>query len=864
MRVTATPQVLEAAGGPATVRVEITNTGEIISGYQVRVLGADPAWVAVDDATPTLFPGSSVVVTVTLTPPPDLPAGARRLAVQVRETTPPRHATVADLELRVTPAPGTTLTLDPAAVTAGRRASFGVTVRNTGNTTVEGVLAGTDPEDRVDFRFVPAAVLLAPGESLSARVEARARRPLLGSPAVRPLLVRLDPAGEPEQPGPPGSAGEPLGEAPGSMVQRPVLGRGAIALAGLLAAVTVFAVVITVALAGVVNRSAADRDLAIEVAQSRDDSAGAGRATLAGTVVLITTGAPLPGVAVEAFAEDDPTTPVATTATADDGTYAVDGLSDGAYLLRFRGAGYSDLWFPAAMDSADAAPVEITAGQSPDAADVALGGLPAVLAGTVEGADVSGATVSLRIPLDQLGDQAEEGVADGAAPDPPGGAAGAALREVPVGSDGSFEIDGVPSPAVYDVVVGKPGYATEVQRVDLAGGEERSGITIRLREGDGVIAGEVRGAAGPIGGASVVATAGDSTARTVSLTEGDVGAFTLRNLPTPGTFTVVVAAPGHAAETLTLNLSAGQQLTGVSVTLGTDAGELFGRVTQLPGGDPATGVEVTVSDGTTTLGTVTQSAGDGAGSWRLGGLAVPATYTVTFARPDLAAQTVQVVLDSFGTITAGGSPADGVTAALHPAGADLTGTVSVRNAVDGGVGPAGNVTVTAVSGARTYTVTSSSQPADDVGRYVLPQLPPGTYTVTASRPGSTPAAATVTLEAGRDRDLDLQLAAPASVTATVVAADGPVAGAVVNLYRATEYGTAAAPVASVRTDAGGRAVFAELDAPEHYVVDVRLQAGAAPVAASPPITVEASEAATVTLNVAAAAPMGSTPSGDWQ
>lgn len=859
MRVTATPQLLEATGGPVTVQVEITNTGEIISGYQVRVLGADPAWVAVDDATPTLFPGSGVLVTVTLTPPPDLPAGARRLAMQVRETTPPHHATVADLELRVAPAPGIGLALDPAAVTAGRRASFGVTVHNTGNTPVEGTLAGTDPEDRIGFRFVPGTVRLAPGESLSARMEARARRPLLGSPVVRPLEVRLDPAGAAAAE----AGAEPLGEAPGSMVQRPVLGRGAVALAGLLAAVTVFAVVITVALAGVVNRSAADRDLAIEVAQSRDDAAGAGRATLAGTVRLITTGAPLPGVAVEAFAEDDPTTPVATTATADDGSYAVGGLSDGAYLLRFRGAGYSDLWFPAAMDSTAAAPVEITAGQSPDAADVALGGLPAVLAGTVEGTDVSGATVSLRIPLEQLGDQAEEGVADGAAPDPPGGASGAALREVPVGSDGSFEIEDVPSPAVYDVVVGKPGYATEVQRVDLAGGEERTGITIRLREGDGVIAGEVRGADGPIGGASVVATAGDSTARTVSLTEGDVGAFTLRNLPTPGTFTVVVAAPGHAPETLTLDLSAEQQLTGVSVTLGTDAGELFGRVTEQPGGEPATGVEVTVSDGTTTLSTVTQSAGDGAGSWRLGGLAVPATYTVTLARDDLAAQTVQVVLDAFGTITAGGSPADGVTAALHPAGADLTGTVSVRNAVDGGVGPAGNVTVTAVSGSRTYTVTSSSQPADDVGRYVLPQLPPGTYTVTAARPGSTPAAATVTLEAGVGRELDLQLAAPASVTATVVAADGPVAGAVVGLYRATEYGTAAAPVASVRTDGDGRALFAELDAPEHYVVDVRLQAGAAPVAASPPITVEASEAATVTLNVATAS-AGAAPSGDWE
>ncbi len=831
MRVTTSARVVEAGGTPATVTVEIANTADIISGYVVRVLGADPAWVHVDDPTPTLFPGSSVLVTVTLTPPPDLAAGVRRLAVQVRETTPPHHTAVTELELRVAEAPGSTVALDPVAVTAGRRASFGVTVQNTGNTTLEGAFTGSDPEGKIRFDFVPATVRLAPGESLSARLEVRARRPLLGSPLVRPLAVRLDGT---------------VHEAPGTLIQRAVLGRGAVSLVGLLAAVTVFAVVITVALSGVVNRSAADRDLAIQVAQSRDDAGAAGRATLAGTVRLITTGEPLPGVAVEAFAEDDPNTPLVTTATGDDGSYAIAGLADGTYLLRFRGAGYSDLWYPAAMDSAEAVAVEVRGGQSSPGADVSLGGLPASLSGTVEGDDVSAATVALQIPVEQLGDAAED-VVTGAVEDTTA-IGGAELRTVPVGADGSFELTGVPSPAVYDVVVTKPGFATEVQRVDLSGGEERGGITIRLREGDGLIAGEVRGAAGAIGGASVVATAGDSTARTVSLTEGAVGSFTLRNLPTPGTFTVVVGAPGHAAQTLTLNLTAGQQLTGVSVTLGSDAGELFGQVTQLPGGVPAAGVTVTVSDGTTTLTTVTQSTGD-TGSWRLGGLAVPSTYTVTFSRPGLAAQTVQAGLDGFGAITSGGDATGGVLVTMHPAGADLTGRITLRDAVDDGVLPAGNVTVTAVSGPETYTVTSASQPDGQVGRFVLPQLPPGTYTVTASRPGSTPASTTVTLEAGVDRALDLELAAPASVAATVVGADGPVAGAIVSLYRAAEYGTAAAPVASGRSDDAGRIVFAELDAPEHYIVDVRLQAGAAPIGASPPITVEASEPAEVTLRV---------------
>ena len=60
--------------------LKITNTTEVIGGYTVRVLGADPGWVAMDVEQISLFPDEVRVVPIMLTPPPGLPAGVRRIA----------------------------------------------------------------------------------------------------------------------------------------------------------------------------------------------------------------------------------------------------------------------------------------------------------------------------------------------------------------------------------------------------------------------------------------------------------------------------------------------------------------------------------------------------------------------------------------------------------------------------------------------------------------------------------------------------------------------------------------------------------------------------------------------------------------
>jgi 5-hydroxyisourate hydrolase-like protein (transthyretin family) len=846
MRVDVTPlSVAAPPAQPVVLTVTVANTGDIISGHTLRILGVDPAWVQVAPQDLTLFPGTSGAVAVTITLPAGSPAGRRRIAVQVREDTPPHDVSVVEVDLDIPAGPAVELRVDPVTVTGGASAAYGVVVENKGNTTVHAALAGGDDQDQARFRFAPPRVALGPGEHAVVEMQVKARRRLLGSPVVRPLLVRLD------EDRADAAAGLPVDERPRAgcaFVQRPVLSRGAISLVGLLAAVTVFAVVITLALTGVARQSADGRDVALQVAQAGGEGFASGTAGLGGTVRLLTTNAGLAGVTVELFDQSDPATALATAATAASGAYSFKNLPEGGYKLRFRGAGFAEIWYPGTLTDADATEVPLKAGEARKGIDVRLGGLPATITGKVFGDGLTGATAVLTLPPEAAPTAAGTGAAQPQAPAPAtvtGGAvvpAGAVLRTVEVGDGGSFVLADVPSPAVYDLVVSAPGFATETQRIDVDGGENREGLVVRLRKGDGEIAGFVNGPDGPIGGATIVATYGTTTTRTASVTEGDVGAFTVRDLPTPTTVTLQVSMPSFATETLSLSLVPGQRLAGIGVTLGGNSGSLSGRVSALgigPPGEPgapkpAGGVTVTVSDGDLTIATVSGSNARRRGAWRVEGLPVPGSYTVTFSRTDLEAQTVSVRLDKFGGVN--GSPAlTDVDATLRPATAVLRGRTLQIEGTTGPSTPVGETSIVVTTASTRYEVTSAAKPWR--GAYELTGLPPGTYTVTASRPGTRPTSQIVTLTAGVALRLDLVLIAPASIEGTARQGERTLAAVEVRLYRSSDYPNLL--YASTRTDADGRYRFSAVEAPENYVVELVFPAGTP--AASETIPLQASE-----------------------
>jgi 5-hydroxyisourate hydrolase-like protein (transthyretin family) len=839
MRVFITPDRVELGeGNEVELHVTVHNTGTLIGGYHLRVLGADPTWVRLEAENLSLFPDTSQTVRAVVTLPPGVAAGERRMAVQVRELTPPQAISIAEVEVMVPAAEALRVTLSPMTVIGGRSGSFGVVLENTGNTAVTAELAGTDAEDVMQFEFIPPVVSLAPGDQAIADLKATGPRRWLGAPVVRtfgllvvppnapgsaaggPLDAAASPDGPPAQSPAQSPAQPPEPVATGTLLQKPRLSRGILSLISLLLVATVFATVITIALTALVGQSAADRNLAIAVAAARNSGTLAGSSALGGTVVELLNGQPIPGVSIELFQAQSVTTPIANTATADDGTWTIDNLPAGGYKFKVRGAGFAEIWYENALTAADAKEITVQVGQQITDLQVSIGGLPASVAGQVIGADVAGAVLTVQVPVEFLPtDPAADAAAAAAAP--PTVPEGAALRTVPIGSDGLFDITELASPAVYDLVVSKAGFATESQRIDLAGGENRTGVQLRLRTGDGLITGTVSGPDGPLGGAVITATTGTSTVETVSLTEGEVGAFTVRGLVTPAVYTVTVTSPGFTSQTTSVSLADGQKLTGVQLTLARSSGSLFGVVTTLPGNVPAPGVTVTVTTGSATVQTVTQSTGT-VGGWTIAGLAIPSPYTVTFSRPDLQSQTVAVTLDAAGNLSSGsagsGVGADGITVAMTSAFAEVSGVVSQR-APDGSTDPVGEAQVTLTSGSDTYSVTSASEPASAVGTYRVGGVEPGTYTLSVSRRGTTPTSVIVTVVAGQALSFNPVLIPPASISGTVTDRLGsPQAGLDVELFRASEYPAIVAQ--RTTTNAAGGYSFDDVDAPQAYVLEV--------------------------------------------
>ena len=422
-------------------------------------------------------------------------------------------------------------------VVGGQTGRFGVLAENTGNTTVSAA-AGRPRRRGEDLRspFVPPVLTLAPGDQAigrpaGPRPAAMVRLP--GGAAVRHRGAAGRAAGRRRRADRTGRASRAAGHRhPGAeAAARP----GLLSLLSLLLAVTVFAIVITIALSQLVGVSAADRDLAIQVAAAQQNTGGAGAGSddLGGTVVLLTNGAPVAGVTVELFATGVVDHPDHQTATGRRRRVQFGELPSGAYKLRFRGAGFAEIWYPAALTGEDATGDHRAAGEAdhrsarPARRAAGLG----VRAGgrrrrRRRGAHRAGAGRACcrcaqrtgRLEAARPTDHRRTGRLAAPPPlrrTPPG----AVLMTVPIGSDGTFEVTDLPSPRITSWSSPSPGSPPTPRRIDLVGGESRTGVQLRLRTGDGLISGTVTGPDGPLGDAVVTATTGTTTVSTVSLTE---------------------------------------------------------------------------------------------------------------------------------------------------------------------------------------------------------------------------------------------------------------------------------------------------------------------------------------------------------
>lgn len=792
------PDSLEVGRGDAGyISVAISNTSDVIDAYEVQVFGLDPEWLDISPARLSLFPGDTENVDIRISLPEDYPSSRRTLAVNVMSQDDPGAFTLSEVELAVKPLTVTSIALDPVMVTGGRSATFGIVVSNLGNSPVDATGFAIDPEDLAEFEFDPPSVVVAPGRERVIQVTATGGRTWFGQARARTFTMGVD--------------AERRVESIATFIQRPRISRWLISLLGLLTAAAVFAVVLSRTFDDVVDEAKTDAAL-IDAALDDDDEAGvfvsSDPGMINGRITSVSTGEGLSGVQAELFTEADPVNSFATGATSQDGEFSFAALSAGDYLVRLSGAGIEPLWYPAADVSADALPITVGLGEDVALDPIVVGGIPVEVSGMIEvsaaagatgsGGGVSGAAGSGVSLTDATVTLVVTGQTD---PE-----VAAVVASVDVAADGSFVLPDIPSPGAYQLIVEQPGAAATTRDVVLQPGEDVGDISVDVVAGNGSITGFVTGPNGPLGGATITATDGAVEIQTVTLTEGDRGSFTLRNLPTPAQYTVTIARDGLATEARTVALDETQLDGTVTASLVASVGSITGSA--VVDGLVERGLEVTISGGDVNRTKPVVSQGIAAGTYQFAGLPVPATYTLTFTGPEVLAQVRVVDLDARGGV----AQATGINVSLSGE------TTAVRGVVRGPDGvPEARATVSLTDGSTEFRFPTADEP---LGEFEFGAVPPGSYTLTASRAGTEAAVIIVTISAtDAPPFFDLSLGDQASFRGRIIGLDGAAITAprTVRLFDPNRFPNGG-ELAVTTTDAQGNYVFEGLDAPNSFVV----------------------------------------------
>jgi Carboxypeptidase regulatory-like domain len=309
---------------------------------------------------------------------------------------------------------------------------------------------------------------------------------------------------------------------------------------------------------------------------------------------------------------------------------------------------------------------------------------------------------------------------------------------------GKYRLTNLPAPGTYELSFTAPDYQATTVVTTVTGGQIRFQSTVRLSVGDGQIGGLVTDGHQPLGGVAITTTVNGKDVTIGTPTAGTVGSFVIPALPTPGTYVITFSAPGYGAQTSVVQLGPGQSRSDLKVSLAAGAGSVSGQLVDA-GGNGLGGATVTVGGAPTTMTSTTLTTG-AVGSFSFNALPTPGSYTLTFSLAGYADTTVPVQLSSDGTPPR-------VRAVLATALGRITGVVT---GPDGSPLPGADVVATDGKQSWKSQATGAGGGLAE-GGYLLTDLAPGTYTVTASMAGFSQQTALLTVTAGTTVSQNLRL-----------------------------------------------------------------------------------------------------------
>ena len=768
-----TRELAVAPGSTAAVVVDVVNTGEVIDGVSARVIGLPDEWVNSQPALLPLFPDATGQVTLSLAVPPTLPAGRHPLTVEIVSHGARLPSQYLDVDLDVAPRPGLTMAAQPRTIRARRGGRFVIELVNDGNVALDVAMSAVDADRAVRTEFTPPAIRIDPGQRAPVLLELRGPRMITGGEIDRVVTVEATARTAltaPQALVAPEAEVEPEVQARCETTvrlrQRPLLSRGLITVLVLAGIVALWALAFLLGLTKVFSGDPMTKQApasfflpqqaAAAAAQGGAAAANAAApagalpktgqvppgtgAAISGTVLGGNDGRPVGRILVQAERMTrDGLKLVSSAATQADGTYSLGGLFPTDYYLRFSSPGFTTVWYPNAPSQASARTVATTAQQTVPNVNVVIAGLPASISGRIDPGDALKpvtTTVTAR-PLSGPNNGTPTAVTTTAA-------------------DGSYTLANLPAPGSYELTFVTPGYQTSTLTDTVTGGDKRLEPTITLGAAPGAIGGVVSDGANPLGGAIVTTTLNGQPLAVTTPTTGQVGAYVLDNLQTPGTYVVSFTAPGHGSVTKIVDLTAGQRVGTENVTLTSGTGSVSGTLVDSTGKGVG-GATVTVggaiaSGGASSLPQTTTLTSGAVGSFAISGLPAPGSYTLTFSLAGYEPATVPV------TLSGNGAPPD-VTVTLSADLGSVTGRVlEVSNTGTTITQAFVGAQVTATNGSKTWTVASSAPGgALAQGGYLISGLAPGTYSVTVTAPGLQQQTGIVTIAPGQPSHLDLTL-----------------------------------------------------------------------------------------------------------
>ena len=299
-----------------------------------------------------------------------------------------------------------------------------------------------------------------------------------------------------------------------------------------------------------------------------------------------------------------------------------------------------------------------------------------------------------------------------------------------VGEVGTWSVTGVSTPGDYTVLAAKRGYGTEVMQAHLDAGGKLDNADLTMVAGVGSLSGRVTGRDGPLGGATVTVTNGESSSTTTTLTTGNIGFYSVPQLEF-GTYTVLVEAPDYVAQTARVRVDgAVRRDFGLSRT----TVRLTGIVTSDRTGAGIPNAGLTLTTGDLKFKAVTAIAPN-QGSFAIDNLP-PGNYTITVEHYQHVTSTQLI------TLTAGITPppihivlerTDGLpdigSGSLVVEVVDPTGETSSERQIR-------NATVQLI---RTQTGEARAPVTQEAFDFRLDRIPIGTYTLLVTAPRYNPA-----------------------------------------------------------------------------------------------------------------------------